>query len=1036
MAGPGGTEVNRISIRVVPDTTGFRKKLKKDLEKATEGLQQKVKIGVDTKGLRTKVQTAIRQAVQGVHKVELDVAVKRGEAAKVGKEVEKAADAANPQVDVGVNSARFWREFEAMLAKARGRSVDVDVTINRRVFTTRYTQEFRRIEREMYSFERRYRETFDRMGRDSDGWAGRFQDNSTRISDSFNNSVTNIRRGWLTLKRLIFLVAALAGPAIGLVAGLLASLPSLGAAAGLAIGAVALGMDGIKGAAQELKPELDALKAAVSNVFKERLDSQFQQLKDSGLITQLTDGFRYVANGLMDMSQGFFDVITSAKGMEQINTIMGRTALLFSDLKPFIADMTSGFLTLAESGANNFGKLSASLNKWAADFKSTVARMAESGQLDQMFTGLSATFDGLASGFNRLFEAGVNAMGKLGQPIGRFLEQIGSFFLKVEPILSAFAGNILNVGSQILESLGTVFEKLSPSIVAFMDLLGSGLTTGIRILGEALTPIAEMLNTVFLAGLNAIRPILPELQAAFQQLAMAISQALANPEMQAALTELVTTVFPQLLSVLPPLITMLADIVTKIAPILPYLIQLQTLILQTVIPALKLLLAVGVSVWEGIKAAFSIGLDAIKTTVKMIGAILNGDWEQVWELFVAFVKRAILRALQAFANALPSWTDVLTSLINLAKSWGEKIVALLKKIGLNMMANLIQGILDKLGPLGDVLKKVSGMIASAFGTNDEGGGGGPDIGLDIPIAPAIEDLTTELTDGLAGKEEWVYDGGYSLGGAAGQGVADGLKDKQQDVEKMRQQIEQAAGIFDSTYASMMGSGKKDQDPLKRFADRADELQETLQDLAIDRQILLAMGDRGDPEGFQEELASLSEQAIAAQAELDALNGMMDEIYNQRKANDPFRDVTNLLDIGKTDWNQLLQQLGLAPAAVKDVAQTAGETYADGFTSGFGTIEDKFKAMINRFGESQGIEDIVGKWETALEESGLDTWGEDFVKEQSNEFFGDLGFGSGNGFIGKAIDNVPNIIYNVSSVDEVNTNERNRQNRQKYQYTGA
>jgi hypothetical protein len=61
------------------------------------------------------------------------------------------------------------------------------------------------------------------------------------------------RIGWIVVA-----VFAAAAPLIGLVAGLLAGLPSLIAAFGAGVGVVALGLDGIKAAAKLITPALDA----------------------------------------------------------------------------------------------------------------------------------------------------------------------------------------------------------------------------------------------------------------------------------------------------------------------------------------------------------------------------------------------------------------------------------------------------------------------------------------------------------------------------------------------------------------------------------------------------------------------------------------------------------------------------------------------------------------------------------------------------------------------------------------------------------
>lgn len=60
MAGPGGIEGGRVSIRVVPDTTGFRRELKTKLEAAVKGLKIEIDIEPDLDGLRQKIKAATK----------------------------------------------------------------------------------------------------------------------------------------------------------------------------------------------------------------------------------------------------------------------------------------------------------------------------------------------------------------------------------------------------------------------------------------------------------------------------------------------------------------------------------------------------------------------------------------------------------------------------------------------------------------------------------------------------------------------------------------------------------------------------------------------------------------------------------------------------------------------------------------------------------------------------------------------------------------------------------------------------------------
>lgn len=54
------TEVGRVSVRVIPDTDGFRRALKRQLEAITKGLEAKVNIDPDLDGFRQKVNAATK----------------------------------------------------------------------------------------------------------------------------------------------------------------------------------------------------------------------------------------------------------------------------------------------------------------------------------------------------------------------------------------------------------------------------------------------------------------------------------------------------------------------------------------------------------------------------------------------------------------------------------------------------------------------------------------------------------------------------------------------------------------------------------------------------------------------------------------------------------------------------------------------------------------------------------------------------------------------------------------------------------------
>lgn len=99
MRSPGGKEVGRISIRVVPDTDDFRRKLRDDLKKIEESVKADIEVNPDTKGFRERVKAA----TSGI-KAEVDVDVKRGALGRISDALSKIQA---PSLGSGVNPAGY-----------------------------------------------------------------------------------------------------------------------------------------------------------------------------------------------------------------------------------------------------------------------------------------------------------------------------------------------------------------------------------------------------------------------------------------------------------------------------------------------------------------------------------------------------------------------------------------------------------------------------------------------------------------------------------------------------------------------------------------------------------------------------------------------------------------------------------------------------------------------------------------------------------------------------------------------------------------
>ena len=189
-------------------------------------------------------------------------------------------------------------------------------------------------------------------------------------------------------------VAALAAPALALASGALVSLPAAAAAALTPIGAVALGIDGIKNAASQLSPDLDRLKAKMSSTFEDRLTPTFRQLRS--LFPTLERSLSNVAHGISDVAQSLTDTITSSRGMDKIESTINNIGEAVSSSAPGFGSLTSGLLSLADRVSAKFPRLSDTVNGWFDSFDRWVDRVSTAGPdgiapLDRAMTSFGDT---------------------------------------------------------------------------------------------------------------------------------------------------------------------------------------------------------------------------------------------------------------------------------------------------------------------------------------------------------------------------------------------------------------------------------------------------------------------------------------------------------------------------------------------------------------------------------------------------------------------------------------------------------------------
>jgi phage-related protein len=568
------------------------------------------------------------------------------------------------------------------------------------------------------------------------------------MASSVGESLAGMSRNMI----LVAAVAAVVAPLMGLISGLLAGLPSLLAVAGAGFAAIALGMDGIKAAAQTLKPQVDALKAALSERWQSGLTPIFEQLK--AVFPVLQEGLLAVTDGLLSMAQGFTNVVTSAAGLEYIRTILAGVGQFFSGITPMVSNLTHSFLQLAAAGAQNFGFLIDVLNRFGASFADMTARITGSTAFADAMRGMAQVLDAVLQGFVRVMEAGVIAMGQLGGPLATFINGFTDAFVGLMPILSAVSGLLFDVLGTALSALGPVFTALAPAIQQIANLLGPILTAAIQALVPILTPLAQFLGTVLTTAINALMPLVQPLvglfgqlgqmlggimmQAAsaltplitilgqalgqivaavapllpaFGQLAMAIIPPLVGILLQLmpVITQLAQAVLPILVQVIQAAIPVVMMIAQAFAQILPPIIAFVSQILGAVIPVVTSLLGVIQSVFPQIQGIINGVMNVIKGIINVVLGVITGDWTRAWN----GLKQILQGAWQAISSAVQGGINLVLGLV---RSLPGAILGAIGNLGsllFNAGRSLLIGLWNGISSMvGWVIGQVKGVVQS------------------------------------------------------------------------------------------------------------------------------------------------------------------------------------------------------------------------------------------------------------------------------------------------------------------------------------
>lgn len=351
-AGPGGRPVGRVSVRVVPDTSGFAAALEAYLQRLERRLKVEIPVGLNER-------------------------------------------------TVALTEARL-----ALLTRDRRIAIDVD----------------------------------------------------TRGIDNIGSAMGRIGGGGGFFRLLMN--PAVIGVAVGAIGAAVTALPGLLSAIAAPIGAIVVGFEGIKRAAEGLALPFQVMQTTVSNVFEKAFLPGMRELVK--IFPTLTEGFNTMGVALGKMFSSMVAALTSPQGLSMIGQIFDNIGRALTILAPAMGPFVDTFLRLAVEGTAAFARFAPLIASIITGFNSFIAMLERMGLLGPIMDGIGISIVVLLGAFAALVGMSALIVGGIGLIIGGFVRlgvSIGTLVGNIIGFVASVPGRITGALASLPGILGTAFRN-------------------------------------------------------------------------------------------------------------------------------------------------------------------------------------------------------------------------------------------------------------------------------------------------------------------------------------------------------------------------------------------------------------------------------------------------------------------------------------------------------------------------------------------------------------------------------------------------
>lgn len=464
----------RVSIRVVPDSTGFRRDLKKSLDRIEKSL---------------------------VAKIRAELFIDRESLLKLKKQIEALVVKLRPKIEIPTE------DLEALKERIESLDPEVSVDLNTKEAAARMAALSRTRETTLFV---RIREignnilsgTATRLGAmaglnltlDALREGSEFMNNIDRKAVQFAQTMSKIAAmaGTITtaLGNLITIGAdALNVGKLGLFA------PAFLTSAGIGIGVLVAVLKDMGTVMADLKPRFANLQNAMSAKFWDQAGPKIRDFTNKYWPT-LNDRLQQTSRNLGWVSRSFIAAVDEGLGVEKLNLMFDRFNDAIADSRPGIKAWTRSFIKIGEVGTRFFPRFVAWTNDLAARFEDFINKAEADGRLEKWFEdGIQAAKDlgrvtgGIAEIFGAIDKAATKAgMGGLTQ-FADGVERLADFMQspRVQNSMTILFQGALNLVDGLvrgIKGIGPAIEGFVPIVATVMTQFGGIFETALGMFGR------------------------------------------------------------------------------------------------------------------------------------------------------------------------------------------------------------------------------------------------------------------------------------------------------------------------------------------------------------------------------------------------------------------------------------------------------------------------------------------------------------------------------------------------------------------------